>query len=739
MRPLSSGPHLPLTAHHVSAVPPGFGREGCRRLLEWCLRDRDLVLGSRLHARIVTAGLQGDSFLAAKLVSFYSLCGNPSAAEAVFDGFVETNVFVLNAAIRGYVCNGLHRRAIHAFCQKREGVVPDSSTFSCVAKACALLSDLRKGRRLHGLAVASGLGSDLFVSNSLVCMYARCGSLADGVQVFERMPRRDTVSWNSVISAYARGGFDREALDRVREMVGRGGLRPDCVTLVSVLAACFSAETVEQVHGYAVRNGFESTSTVRNALISAYGKCGRVREARWAFNNYVRCDKVSWNALISCYAQNGFFEESMQLLRDMRASEIDLDVITYSGIISSLAQDDKPGEALEVFRELLGTGFNLDVITIASILPAISDLHCVNLCKEMHAYSYRHGMESERRVRNALVSVYGKCALIPYASGVFEEIGDRDVISWSSMVASYAQNGLCNEALHVFRQMITVEIEPNPISITSVLDACSAISGLKQGKEIHLWAVKNAVDGQTFVGSALIDMYAKCGRIIDSRRVFDLMKEKNLVTWNSMIGGYAFHGLGEEALKIFHRLEEPDEVSFIAALSACSHGGLVAEGIAIFNRMKDFNVSPREAHYACMVDILGRSGKLDRAMELIRTMPVEASTTIWGSLLGACKIYCNLDMGIHSGMQIIGSGSTDSGYYVTLSNILAEFGRWSDVEVTRGLMNEKGVKKGIGCTWIEVNKEVHSFVAKSRVQHPEWGYLFRVLTFLNEHMKGMSC
>ncbi|MQL97895.1 hypothetical protein Taro_030597 [Colocasia esculenta] len=726
--------HLP-TSH----LPASSGRDQCLRLLETCIGDKDLAVGARVHATIVTAGLQGDSFLAAKLVSLYSLCANPSTAAAILDGFAGCNVFLLNAAIRGNIGNGLYQRAIAVFDRKRRGgVVPDSSTFSCVAKACAFLSDLRRGRQLHGLAVASGLGEDLFVSNSLICMYAKCGSLAAGIQVFDKMHQRDAISWNSIISAHAQGGFDGGALVKVREMAGNGGLSPDDVTLVSALAVCFSAESVEEVHGYAIRNAFESTPTVSNALISAYGKCGRVGEARRVFNTSILRDKVSWNALISCYAQNGFFEESMQLLQDMRASGLDADVITYSGVISSLAQNDKPHQAMQIFKELLEVGLIPDAITIASILPAISDLPGVRLCREMHAYSYRHRMESDRRVKNALVSVYSKCGLIQNAYLVFERIEDRDVISWSSIVAGYAQNGCCNESLVVFGQMVRAEIEPNPISITSVLAACSGVSGLRQGREVHLWAIKHAFDGQTYVGSALIDMYAKCGRIVNSRRVFDLMKERNLVTWNAMIGGYAFHGLGEEAIKIFRSLDGPDEVSFIATLSACSHGGLVKEGIEIFNSMKDFKVNPREEHYACMVDILGRSGKLDRAMELVRAMPVKANSEIWGSLLGACKTHCNLGMGIYSGTQIIGNGSISSGYYVTLSNILAEFGRWSDVEATRELMNKKGVKKGIACSWIEVDKEVYHFVAKDRVQHPEWGRLLGILSSLSEQMKGMS-
>lgn len=647
-------------------------------------------------------------------------------------------MFLLNAMIRAYSSNDLNQVAIDLFHRKRrEGIEPDSYTFSCVLKACATLPDLCRGKELHKLAVESGFESDVFVSNSLISMYAKCGSLESGVDVFDRMPQRDIVSWNSMISAYALNGSDLEAADKVREMF-RWGFEPDQVTIISLMTTGSTSEVISEVHGYVLRRGFEPVSVIWNALASAYGKCGGVREARRIFDSSIQKDEVTWNALISTYAQNGLFEESMQLLTDMRLSGFDVDVVTYSGIISSFSQDDLSDEAVVVFKELLNVGLRPDVIAIVSILPAISGIRCLAYCKEVHAYSYREGLESDRRVRNALVSAYSIFGSIQSAERVFEAIRDRDVISWSSMVTGYAQNQYFAEALDTFRQMIGAEIEPNPITITSILSACAGVSALRLGKELHLWALKNSFNGQSFVGSALVDMYAKCGRIKDSRKVFDLMADKNLVAYNVMIGGYAVHGLVEDALRVFRMLEEPDEVSFITALSACRHGGLVEEGIEIFNSMKALKVRPREGHYSCIVDLLARCGLIEQALDLVKTMPMKASIEIWGTLLGACKVHSNLNIGMYTGSRILESGSDNSGYYVLLSNILADFGRWDDVEVMRKLMREKGVKKGAGCSWIEVNKRVHSFVVKERAQHPEWESLFWLLSVLNEQMRGMS-
>ncbi|XP_043700291.1 pentatricopeptide repeat-containing protein At5g16860-like [Telopea speciosissima] len=721
----------------ISSIPCKLDQKILEKLLDACVLDRNLILGRLIHSKIITDGLEGDSFFATKLITLYSVCRDIRVAELVFRRVSNHNVFLLNAMIRGYSNNELYQEALDLFYDKvKERFEPDSYTFSCLLKVCASLSDLQQGKHIQKLAIEYGFEYDIFVCNSLIGLFGKCGDIFHGIQLFERMPQRDIVSWNSIISAYIQNGFYWEAMMKVRELV-QSGLRPDAVTIVNTLSVCDTDLTVREMHGYVLRNGHESIATICNCIISMYGKCGRTEESRLLFSRMLKPDKVAWNAVISSYAQNGCFEESIRLLRDMNLSGFDADVITYSGIISSLSQNGQPSEAVQIFIEMLDVGLKPDVVTIASILPAISDLKRFDFCKEIHGYAYRNQLESDKRVRNALIYVYCKCGFISNAFQVFVNIKAKDVISWSSMVVGYVQNGYFNEALDIFRQMIGDQAEPNPITITSILSACAGISGIRQGKEVHIWALKNGFEDQTFVGSALIDMYAKCGRIEDSQRVFDLIKEKNLVTWNSMIGGYAVHGLGQKAVEIFQRVEEPDHISFLTILSACNHGGLVDEGIRIFNSMKDFGIIPREGHYACMVDILGRSGQLDEALTLIRTMPVEANQDIWGALLGACKIYSNLEIGIYTGSRIIELGCENPGHYVLLSNIMADFRKWEDVETMRKMMKEKGVRKVTACSWIEVNKGVHSFVAKGGL-HPDRENLFKILESLNEQMKELS-
>ncbi|KAF3778280.1 Pentatricopeptide repeat-containing protein [Nymphaea thermarum] len=706
------------------------------QLLDSCCTHKDLVRARLIHAHIVIQNFEQHSFLSSKLVFVYSACGKTTVARLVFDRLLKPSTFACNSMIRGYVNNGLNQEALDFFYQRREaGFRPDTYTYSSIIKACASLPDHEHGRNVHELVKESGLDADVYVCNALISMYSKFHCASEAVQIFDRMSERDMVSWNSVIACYIQNDLDEAAVVALKEMM-KEGFRPDQVTIISILSDC-SYATGRELHSYVLTSGFGSTVVIANSLISMYGKCGKLKEAQGIFGTLVQPDRVTWNALIASYSRNGQYEESLRLLRDMRTAGMHVDEVTYSGIISAFSQNDHPQDALRIFLQMLNAGLKPDAVAIASVLPALSDVQSLDCCKEIHGYSHRNSVESDKRVRNALVSVYSQCGSVKSAENVFSRISNKDVISWSSMIVGYTQNGCLNEAIKVFRNMCQSNTKPNPITITSILSACARVSSLKHGKEIHSWSLKQGFHVHTFVGSALIDMYAKCGRINSSRTVFNKMPEKNLVSWNVMIAGYAVHGQGGNALKLFKMVEHPDEVSFLAALSACSHGGLVEDGIDIFNEMKILKITPRQDHYACLVDILGRAGRLDEALAMIKDMPVESNINIWGALLGACRVYHNLELGIYSGKQMLESGCNDSGLHVLLSNIFADFGKWEDVETIRKSMKDRGLKKKVGCSWIGVDNQVHSFVARDRA-HPEWEIVYQVSRDLNNQINEFT-
>jgi pentatricopeptide repeat protein len=282
-------------------------------------------------------------------------------------------------------------------------------------------------------------------------------------------------------------------------------------------------------------------------------------------------------------------------------------------------------------------------------------------------------------------------------------------------------------------------IELSPVTISCVLPACAILAALQQGKEIHNYAIKRELRSNVSVGSALVDMYGKCGDVEIARKVFDKMNKRDVILWTSLIAGYGMHGYGEDALALFHHMErtnlKPDHVTFVALLSACSHAGLINEGWQCFDRMKiEYRITPLVEHYACMVDLLGRSGHLDEAYEFIKKMPIEPSSGVWGALLGACRVHCNVHLAEIVAEHLFEMEPGNPGFYVLLSNIYAAVGRRDGVHEVRSMMKERGVKKMPGCSWIELNNKVHAFIAGDK-SHPRLEEIHATLENLVQQLK----
>eukprot|EP01018_Ginkgo_biloba_P015179 Gb_08051 [translate_table: standard] len=734
----------PLGVSHLTNN--SFDSETYASVLQACGQTKALVKGKQLHTLLIITGLSQDDFLGTKLVGMYSMCGNLLDARQVFDKMLQPNVFLWNAMIRGYARNQRNEEALTLYNQmQKEGIKPDTFTFSCVLKACASLSDLRQGREIHDCIIGSEFESDIYVGNAIVAMYAKCRSMENALLVFEKMPQRDVVSWNAIIGGYVQYGNADESLKFFYRMQ-LTDVKPDSVTIVSVLPACAHIGVLhygKEIHDYIIKRGLQSDASVGNALVSMYAKCGSVEDARLIFDKLSRTDSVSWNAMITGYGQNGRCDEALQLFNQMILTSIKPDVITWCAIITAYVQNGHPDKALKFYSQMQLVGVKPDSVTIASVLPACAQLESLKQCKEIHDDARRYGLESDTLVANALVAMYAKCGSIECSREVFDKMCKRDVISWSAMIAGYSQHGHGEQALKLFRQMCFVGVKPNSITVTSVLSACAHLSALRQGKEIHHYIFRNGFESHVFVGSALIDMYAKCGSIEIARAVFDKMSERNVVSWNAMIAGYSMHGYGEDALTLFYQMEQadvmPDQITFIAILSACSHAGLVDEGWCYFHRMsQEYHLTPKVGHYACMVDLLGRAGHLDNAQDFIYKMPLKPNADVWGALLGACRIHCNIELGKSVAEHLFELQPENSGFYVLLSNIYSAAGRWDDVEKVRTMMKSRGLKKRPGCSWIEVKNMIHVFTAGDRSQ-PYSKEIYTMLDNLSAEVKMGRC
>lgn len=523
------------------------------------------------------------------------------------------------------------------------------------------------------------------------------------------MLQRDVVSWNAMISGYAQNECSNDALAIFSKM-GFANVRYDSVTMLNVIQACGQLEDLQQVkwiHGYIIRRSFEFDFVVRTALMDMYAKCGSIETARKLFDNMSNRNVISWSAMIAGYSQNGH-----------------------------------ANDALALFNQMQWAGMKPDAITMVSVLQACAYLEAIKLGMCVHGYVVRSGLDSDSSVGNSLVDVYAKGGYLRIAHQLFDEMSQTNVVSWCAMISGYCQSGYAIEALTLFHQMLVANVTPNAVTVVSVLPACAIIAALQQGKCIHGYIVKNGFDSDVFVGTALIDMYAKCGSVQTARHLFDKISKRDVVLWSAMIAGYGMHGYGEDALALFSQMKEegikPNHITFICVLYACSHAGLVDEGWKYFDCMvQDYNIIPRMEHYVCMVDLLGRSGHLEKAEEFIKIMPLEPSSTIWGALLGGCRIHGNIELAERVAELIFQLDPGNAGCYVLLSNIYAAAGRWDGVAKVRKLMIEKGVKKTPGCTLIEVNNKVHSFFVGDRT-HPQSENIYTMLEILDGQMKEVG-
>ncbi|GAB4841431.1 hypothetical protein Ancab_022152 [Ancistrocladus abbreviatus] len=716
----------------------------------------------RLHQQVIVRGLI--SHLSKTLISLYIYCKAPRYAEAILERLSPPSsdfVFWWNAIIRESVQASCSEYAFWLFCQMRRlGWLPDCYTFPFVLKACGETPSIGHGEAVHAAAYVCGLEANLFVCNATVSMYGRCGDVGAARKVFAEMLERrvyDLVSWNSIVAAYVQNDAFALAIGLFEKMGHDFGMRPDGVSFVNVLAACAGLSALmqgRQIHASAVRNGPFENVFVGNALVDMYAKCGMMEQANKIFERMKVKDVVSWNAMVTGYSRIGRFEKALRLLEEMREEKIEFDIVTWSAVIAGYAQRELGYEALDVFRQMVLSGLEPNLVTLVSLLSGCACIGALLQGKEFHCYAIKRILNFEEgdlggdlMVINGLIDMYSKCKAFWIARSIFDLVlpKDRNVVTWTVMIGGYAQHGEANEALELFSQMMKQEnfISPNAFTISCALMASARLAALRVGKQIHAYVLRNHFEPEfLFVANCLIDMYSKSGDVDAARVVFDNMKERNAVSWTSLLAGYGMHGRGEDALHIFHEMRRaglsPDGVTFLVLLYACSHSGMVDHGIAFFNEMaKKFRVDPGVEHYACMVDLLGRAGRLDEATKLIQDMPMEPSPIVWIALLSGCRIHKNVELGEYAASRLFKLNSENDGTYALLSNIYASARRWKDVARIRSLMKYSGVKKRPGCSWVQGKKSTETFYVGDW-SHPLSQNIYAVLSDLIQRIKAMG-
>ncbi|CAN6222437.1 unnamed protein product [Urochloa humidicola] len=416
----------------------------------------------------------------------------------------------------------------------------------------------------------------------------------------------------------------------------------------------------------------------------------------------------------------------------------DPDPFSLNTVLRIAASSPRPRLALALHARRLAPP---DTHTYPPLLQACARLLSLRDGERIHAEAAKNGLATLVFVKNSLVHLYGACGLFENAHRVFDEIPvrERNLVSWNSMLNGFAANGRPNEVLTVFREM-DIDFAPDGFTMVSVLTACAEIGALTLGRRVHAYLSKVGLVGNSHVGNALIDLYAKCGSVDDARRFFEEMgTERTVVSWTSLIVGLAVNGFGKEALALFGVMEReklvPTEITMVGVLYACSHCGLVDDGFMYFDRMKEeYGITPRIEHLGCMVDLLGRAGKVEEAYDYIVTMPLEPNAVVWRTLLGACAMHKKLELGEAAWAKLVELDPGHSGDYVLLSNLYAAVGRWADVHVLRKTMVKDGVRKNPGRSLVELRNSVYEFVMGDR-SHPESEQIYKMLAEIAERLR----
>ncbi|XP_059298577.1 putative pentatricopeptide repeat-containing protein At5g52630 [Lycium ferocissimum] len=411
---------------------------------------------------------------------------------------------------------------------------------------------------------------------------------------------------------------------------------------------------------------------------------------------------------------------------------------TWSSLISSLAQNEQPVLALSYFREMLRNGVRPDDHIFPCATKACGILGDYRIGQSIHGFALKIGFEFDVFVGSSLVDMYAKCERIEIAREVFDEMPDRNVVTWSGMIYGYAQMGEDEEALRLFKLALSEGLDVNDFTFSSVIRVCGNSTLLELGKQIHGLCLKTSYDSSSFIGSALISLYSKCGLVEGAYCVFDEVPVGNLGMWNAMLIACAQHGHTKKVFGLFKEMEsvgmKPNFITFLCVLYACSHAGLVPEGKFYFDLMKKNGVEPGDQHYASLVDCFGRAGKLQEAVQVIEKMPMQPTESVWGALLTGCRIHKNTELAAYVADRVFELGPVSSGVHVLLSNAYAAAGRYQEAAKARKMLRDRGVKKETGLSWVEEGNKVHTFAAGDRC-HSKSKEIYEKLDELGDYME----
>lgn len=550
-----------------------------------CIRTKSLPQGREVHIHIRINALENNAFLRTKLVQMYTSCGSLEEAQKLFDGLPCESVYPWNALLRGTVVSGERQYidVLKTYAEMRAlGVQLNVYSFSNVIKSFAGASAFSEGLKTHALLIKNGFVDNCILRTSLIDMYFKCGKVRLACRVFEEIPERDIVAWGAMLAGFAHNKMQREVLEYVRWMV-KEGVKPNSVVIaitVPVIGEVCARRLGQEFHAYVLKTkSYSKQVPIQSALIDMYCKCGDMISARRVFYGSKERNVVCWTALMAGYAVNGKLEQALRSTIWMQQE-----------------------------------GFRPDVVTIATVLPVCAQLRALEPGRQIHAYALKHWFLPNVSITSQLMMMYSKCGVVEYSRRLFDNMEQRNVISWTAMIDSFIKNGHLWEALGVMRSMQLSKYRPDSVAIARMLSVCGELKIVKLGKEIHGQILKRDFAAVPFVSAELINTYGSCGDVNKAKLVFNAVPVKDSIAWTALIKAYGYNELYHDAINLFdHMTSSPNHFTFAAILSICDRAGFVDDACRIFNLMPKYKIEVSKEHFAILVQLLTRNGELEKA------------------------------------------------------------------------------------------------------------------------------
>ncbi|CAN6453513.1 unnamed protein product [Victoria cruziana] len=640
----------------------------------------------QIHAHFVLSPYTRSLNVATRIAQLYVNCGEAYLEHAVriLRQVPNPGLYLYNIVMRGYSGSRDPFKTIFFFKEMvGSGMKPDNLTYPFVLKSCSRSFSLKEGIQVHGFVIKTGFDGDGFVHNTLMNMYASTGEVGTCEKLFESSRFRDSVSWNTMMLSYARSSHPLYAFQLFKMMKRDKTSAPNQITMVTLLGICSQLQRLDLgrwIHGRIELENIEYNLVLETALVDMYSKCGRVDLARRLFDKMPLRNVASWNAMISGYARNG-----------------------------------QPNNGLNLFERMKDGALMPNEITMLSVVSCCTQLQDIELGYRVLDYIHKENIFLCKNLQNAVIDMYAKCGDMESAKRLFDEMEEKDHISWTSLIGGYVRSNRFNEAIYAFQQMHLSNTKPDAVTLINLLKLCSDLAALDLGRWVHFYIDRNKIS-DLYLNTALIDMYCKCGNVADAIDVFYTMPTKNAMSWTAIISGLGLNGCNQQALNLFAKMQmesnvRPDEITFIAVLSACSHAGFVEEGYRYFHMMTEtYGIEPAIEHYGCMVDLLGRAGLVQEAQKMVEKMPMKPSASVLGSLLSSCKIHGQFRTAEEVMKYIQDIGSVVGATYVTCSNIYADAMLWENVYRVRKDMKVSGIEKIPGGSFIDLDTGAQEFL-----------------------------